>query len=74
MDPLLKVMKIEDVRIGNLFFVQPFEEEREVLSNLFSVKYAVHHMAAEKPELYLVPSMSMNFFVFVNALEDMRGS
>ena len=31
-------------------------------------------MAAEKPELYLVPSMSMNFFVFVNALEDMRGS
>ncbi len=74
MDPLLEVMKLENIWIGDLFVVKPFKEEGEVFSYLFSTEYAVYHMAAKQSELYFVPSMGMDLFVFMNAFEDMRGS
>jgi len=73
MNPLLEVVEVKHIGVGNLLAAKPLEEEGEVFANLLPAEDAVHHVAAEQPQLYLVPGMGVNLFVLMDALEDMGG-
>jgi hypothetical protein len=73
MDPLLEVVEIESIRVGDLSALEPLEVVGEVVGYLLAVKDAVDHMTAEETQLDLVTCVRMDFLVLVDGLEDVRG-
>ncbi len=47
-DPLLEVVEIEDIRVGDLSCGEPFNEKGEIVSDFFSVEDSVNHVTAEE--------------------------
>lgn len=65
-DPLLEVVEVEYIRVTDLPSVQPFHKEREVVTYFFPVENSVNHVATEQSQLYFVPCVRVNLFVFMN--------
>ena len=73
-NPLLEIHEIERVLVTYVFVPQPTDEVGEVISDLPPVEYSVYHVTAKQTHLYLVSEVTLNFFVFVNCLENVRCS
>ena len=57
-----------------IFFVlKPDHKEGEMIFNLFPVKDSVYHMATEKSHFYFISCMAVQFLIFMNELEKIRG-
>ena len=53
--------------------LKPNHKEGEMIFNLFSVKNSVYHMATEKSHFYFISCMAVQFLIFMNELEKIRG-
>ena len=73
-DPSLKVNKVKSVGIVNFFLLQPLHKERKMFQNFLSAKDSIDHVTTEQSHLDLVSQMWIYFLVFVNCLENIRGS
>lgn len=73
-NPLFKVMEIEDIRVADLSGIEPFQKEGEVVADFFPVENSVDHMAAKQPKFDFIPCMWMYFLVFMDRFEDMGSS
>ncbi len=60
------------MRVLIFFLWEPVHKRREMILDLFSVENSVYHVAAKQSHLNLVPGVSINFFVLMNDLENVR--
>lgn len=60
------------MRVLVFFLWEPVHKRREMILDLFSVENSVYHMTAKQSHLNLVPGVGINFFVFMNYLENVR--
>ena len=58
------------MRIVDLFCLQPFDKEWEMIVNFLSVEDSVDHMTAKKSHLNLVSCVRINFRVLMNGFKD----
>lgn len=72
-DPLLEVVEVETMRVGDLPAGQPLAVSLEVIRNFLAVEDAVDHVAAEEAQLDLVARVRVDLLVFVDGLEDVGG-
>ena len=70
MNPLLEVVEIETMRVGDLPAGQPLAVTLEVVRNLLAVEDAVDHVATEETQLDLVARVGVDLLVLVDRLED----
>jgi hypothetical protein len=73
-DPLLKIDKIESVRVLYLLGFEPFHKEWEMVGDFLPIEDAVNHMATEQPHLDLVSCVGVDLRVLVNRLKNVRSS
>jgi hypothetical protein len=58
--------------VMNVFALQPCNEMGKVVRDLFADENPVYHMAAKQPHLYFVAEVWVDFFIFMDAFENMR--
>ena len=69
-NPLLEVDEVEGMRVVNLFRLEPFDVEREVVGNLLSVEYPVDHVATEETHFNFISGVGIDFSILMDGLED----
>jgi len=69
-NPFLEIDKVKCVRIVDLFSLQPFDKEWEMVVDFLSVEDSVNHVTAEKPHFNLVSCVRVNFRVLMNGFKD----
>ena len=73
-NPLLEIVEVECVGVGDLLDRQPFFIAGEIVIDLFSAEDAIDHMTAEQPQLYLVAGVGVHFAILVDGFEDVGSS
>ena len=72
-NPLFEVVEVENVGVVDVSVVEPLYKKGKVVCHFFPVENAVHHVATEQSQLYLVSGMCMDLLVLVDGFENVRG-
>jgi hypothetical protein len=71
-NPSFEVNKVERMWIFDLFCLEPLDEKRKVIRNLFPVENSINHMTTKQSHLDFISSVRVYFCIFVYRFKNIR--